>query len=229
MHRGALLASLIVWSAAAAVFAAAAPHEHAPPTVLAPGYADLEFTPPKPGTYDLPALGAAADGAVIDSDGRALRLHDLLGDKVTVMSFIFTRCGDVNGCPLATFVLRTVQDRVDADATLRDRVKLLSLSFDPGYDTPPVLAEYAGHFRKSGFDWSFLTTATEADLAPMLEAYGQSIVPDVDEAGNRLGPISHILRVFLIDRERRIRNIYSVSFLHADTVANDVKTLLLEQ
>jgi cytochrome c peroxidase len=40
---------------------------------------------------------------------------------------------------------------------------------------------------------------------------------------------SHILRVMLIDRQRRVRNIYSVSFLHADTVLNDVRTLLLEE
>jgi cytochrome c peroxidase len=36
------------------------------------------------------------------------------------------------------------------------------------------------------------------------------------------------LRVFLIDKERRIRNIYSTSFLHADTVVNDVRSLLIE-
>jgi cytochrome c peroxidase len=40
--------------------------------------------------------------------------------------------------------------------------------------------------------------------------------------------MSHILRVFLIDESRRIRNIYSTSFLHADTVANDVRSLLIE-
>ena len=42
------------------------------------------------------------------------------------------------------------------------------------------------------------------------------------------GAISHILRVMLIDKQRRVRNIYSVSFLHADTVLSDVQTLLLE-
>jgi cytochrome c peroxidase len=36
------------------------------------------------------------------------------------------------------------------------------------------------------------------------------------------------LRVFLIDRKRQIRNIYSISFLHADTVLADVRTLLAE-
>jgi cytochrome c peroxidase len=35
--------------------------------------------------------------------------------------------------------------------------------------------------------------------------------------------------VFLIDREKQIRNIYTVSFLHPDTLVNDVKTLLAEK
>ncbi|MEJ2088601.1 MAG: hypothetical protein P8Y69_09050 [Gammaproteobacteria bacterium] len=55
------------------------------------------------------------------------------------------------------------------------------------------------------------------------------MVRDRDEAGNLLGTMSHVLRVYLIDAERRIRNIYSVSFLHADTIASDVETLLMEQ
>jgi cytochrome oxidase Cu insertion factor (SCO1/SenC/PrrC family) len=203
-------------------------HEHPPPLVLAPGYADLEYVPPAPGTYRLPPLGVAGDGTVVDSSGVVQRLHDLIGDKVTVLSFIFTRCSDVNGCPLATFVMRAVQDRVAADSELRGKVRLLSLSFDPEYDSPAVLESHAAHFRKRGFDWRFLTTVDEATLKPILAAYDQSVVPDVDESGARIGTISHILRVYLIDRQRRIRNIYSTSFLHADTVANDVRTLLRE-
>ena len=40
--------------------------------------------------------------------------------------------------------------------------------------------------------------------------------------------MSHLLRVYLIDRKLRIRNIYSVSCLHADTIANDIMTLVRE-
>jgi len=40
--------------------------------------------------------------------------------------------------------------------------------------------------------------------------------------------MSHILRVFLIDEQKKIRNIYSTSFLHTDTIVNDVRTLLMD-
>ena len=93
--RGTLLL-LWAWSAVALC----APHEHKPPVVLAPGYAPLSFTPPEPGSYALPAMGSAADGAVIDSDGKSAQLHDFLGGKPTVLSFIFTTCDDVNGLSL---------------------------------------------------------------------------------------------------------------------------------
>lgn len=203
-------------------------HEHAEPTVLAPGYAALTFEPPAAGSYVLPPLGSAADGAVLDSSGSAHRLHDFLGDKVVLLSFIYTRCNDVNGCPLATFVLKGVQDRVRAAPDLAGRVRLLSFSFDPDYDTPAVLDRYARHFRAPEFDWRFLTTRSERELDPILDAYGQWIVRDYDARGVYLGTVSHLLRVYLIDRESRIRNIYSPSFLHADTVANDIRTLLRE-
>ena len=43
--------------------------------VLAPGYGSLQFSAPEPGTYLLPALGAAADGKVLDNEGKATTLY----------------------------------------------------------------------------------------------------------------------------------------------------------
>lgn len=208
--------------------APAATHNHdTKPQVLAPGYAPLEFVAPKPGSYALPPLGNAADGLVLDVEGKTLRLHQLLGDKVVVLSFIYTTCNDVNGCPLATHVLRGVQDRA-ITAELSDQVRLVSLSFDPSHDTPEVMKTYGGHFKSDDLDWQFVTCRSERELEPILESYDQWVLRDRDAEGNDLGTLSHILRVFLIDTDRRIRNIYSTSFLHADTVLNDVRTLLME-
>lgn len=198
-------------------------HEHPAPTVLAPGYFDLTFAPPAPGSYRLPVLRVAADGAVRDEAGRARRLYDFLGDRIVVLSFIYTTCSDVNGCPLASYVLKKIQDRVLADAMLRERVRLVSVSFDPGHDTPPVMAAYGARLRAPGFDWPFLTCASQADLQPLLDAYDQWVVRDAS------GAFSHVLRVMLIDRERRVRNIYSVSYLHADVVLNDVRTVAMDE
>ena len=196
--------------------------------VLAPGYAPLSFTPPEPGSYTLPAMGSAADGAVIDSEGNSAQLHDFLGGKPTVLSFIFTTCDDVNGCPLATYVMRRVQDVLQADPATADKARLVSFSFDPIFDTPDVIAAYGAQFQDPEADWQFLTTKGAETLDPILRAYDQWVIRDFNENGEYQGTMSHILRVFLVDQDKRIRNIYSTSFLHADTVVNDVKSLIME-
>lgn len=204
----------------------AAPHHNDSPVVLAPGYAELTFTAPPPGSYELPALGPAHDGKIIDSKGASLHLHDLMGDKFTLMSFIYTSCSDVNGCPLATHVFSRVQKRIMADELLADHVRLISFSFDPANDTPPVLEKYAAHFREPGFDWHFVTSQSDKELESILNDYDQFVISDVDHHGKTVGSISHILRVYLIDQDKRIRNIYSVSFLHPDIIVNDIKTIV---
>ena len=204
-------------------------HRQSQPQVLAPGYQALGYDAPTPGDYQLPPLGAAADGIVLDSLGVSRHLHDLYRDKVNVLSFIYTTCNDVNGCPLATYVLSQTQKRIARDASLKDAVRLISVSFDPLNDTPAVMREYRKTFAKADVDWRFLTAESDAQLEPLLKAYGQSLKKDYDEAGNFIGSYSHILRVYLIDRSARIRNIYSVSFLHADTMVSDIKTVLMSE
>src|SRR5690606_36442054 len=72
-------------------------------------------------------------------------------------------------------------------------------------------------------------TPSQQALQPILDAYDQSVLRDYDEKGDPVGTFSHILRVYLIDRAKRIRNIHSVSFLHKDVVLADLRTLLQEE
>lgn len=197
--------------------------------VLAPGYTELNYEAPDAGTYQLPALKPAGDGEVLLSSGESAKLSELLGDKVVILSFIYSTCSDANGCPLATYVLHRIQKRLQANPDLADDVRLISLSFDPKHDTPDVMRLYGSNFQGKGGDWRFLTTRSEAQLQPILDAYGQSVQKEYDEQGKPTGTFAHILRVFLIDRERRIRNIYSVSFLHPDVLLNDVRTVLMDE
>jgi cytochrome c peroxidase len=199
------------------------------PQVLAPGWTALGYAAPVPGTYELPPLGRAADGEVLDGRGRTRRLHDVFGDKVVVLSFVYRSCPDMNGCPLANFVLRGIEGRVLEDPALQREVRLVSMSFDPEHDSPDAMRHYGARLAPEGADWIFLTTRSQEALAPILEAYGQSVRREYDADGKPRGAISHILRVYLIDKQKRIRNIYSSSFLHADTVTSDILTVLREE
>lgn len=198
------------------------------PQVLAPGYSALLFDPPDPGTYSLPPIAKAPDGPVLKTDGSKARLHDLFDGKYVVLSFIYSSCDDVNGCPLATYVLYRLYQAMQKDPELAANMRLISLSFDPQNDIPEVMRLYAENFAGKGADWLFLTTESNETLDPILAAYDQGVNRVYNEKGENTGQISHVLRVFLIDPERRIRNIYSVSFLHPDLVLADARTLMQE-
>ena len=191
--------------------------------ILAPGYQALNFPAPVPGTYDLPVIKAAADGEVVTHKQENTSLFELLEGRVGILSYIYTSCDDVNGCPLASFVLSKIDKRIQQDPALRDAVRLLSVSFDYETDTPETLAEYAKSFARNESDWRFVRAASKNGLQSLLNAYDQSVVVEPDGS-----TLSHILRVFLIDTQRRIRNVYSVSFLHADTLVADIRTILAE-
>ncbi|MDD3447933.1 MAG: cytochrome c peroxidase [Gammaproteobacteria bacterium] len=197
--------------------------------IQAPFYTGVDYEPPPPGSYRLPPLGSAADGEVLASDGSRLRLHDLFDGRYVLLSFIYSHCSDTNGCPLATAVLHRMQKLMAEDPQLAENLRLVSLSFDPEFDTPEAMELYGAAFRDGPGDWRFLTTASQRQLDPLLTAYGQPVIRDLDAEGRPLSSFSHILRVFLVDRERRIRNIYSVAFLYPKLIVNDVKTLLLEE
>ena len=196
------------------------------PTSPSTGYA---FALPEPGSYRLPTIRPATGGSVLDERGRGHDLTELLQNRITVLAFMYTRCGDL--CPTATLQLSLLQDLVAKDQRLAERVHLVSMSFDPDHDTSEVLAEYAAGWRSDETgapEWLFLTAPDRSALTPVLAAYGQAVSakPDPDAAG---GPLHHIFRAFLIDASGQIRNIYSLDFLDPDLVLTDIKTLILNQ
>jgi cytochrome oxidase Cu insertion factor (SCO1/SenC/PrrC family) len=80
----------------------------------------------------------------------------------------------------------------------------------------------------SAAEWRFLTTRSQSELQPILDAYGQA----VDKKQNPFdptGPLNHTLRVFLMDRGGKIRNIYSSTTLDPRLVLADVRTHLMEK
>src|SRR5436190_22526020 len=191
---------------------------------------EYDYDPPAPGSYSSPVVKVAPDGALLDSAGRSTSLRDLTHGRVTVLSFIYTRCAAPKACPYATGVLNQIHDLSVDDKTLAKNMRLVSISFDPEYDTPQRLADHSENVRdqKSGCEWSFATAKSRAELETILAAYDQA-VDNRQNPADPQGPLYHTLRVFLIDWEGRIRNIYSSGTLDPRLVVADVKTLLLEE
>lgn len=191
---------------------------------------DYDYEVPLPGTYSLPAIKIAADGDLLDSAGKPVRLARLTHGRITVMSFIYTRCTATKACPYATGVLRQLHEESENDPALANSLRLVSLSFDPENDKPERMAAYSGLAaqRPTAAPWHFLTAPSEAQLQPILRAYGQA-VDRRENPSDPAGPLNHTLRVFLIDGSGRIRNIYSSGTLDPRLLLTDVRTLLMER
>lgn len=195
---------------------------------LAIGWRDnLGYSLPIPGSYQLYNIGKAGDGEVVDGTGDSVRLHEIMDGKITLLSFIYSNCTDTNGCPLATSVFYKIQEKLKMDKKVLSKLKMISLSFDPEYDTPEIMNLYGKDLSFIDADWSFLTTDSSRKLDPILSEYDQPVIRKYTENGEYAGVQSHLLRVFLIDDNKLIRNVYNVDFLHPDLLINDIKTLLL--
>jgi protein SCO1/2 len=186
------------------------------------------FPLPKPGSYDLPQIKQAAGGLVLDERGRTRNLSDMLRGRVTILAFIYTRCGDI--CPVASMQMSFVQDLAAKDPKIAARMQLVSMSFDPEHDTPAVMAEHATIWRSQSPNaprWQFVTAPDRVALTPVLAAYNQTIGLKRNPK-SLTGPFTHIFRAFLIDPSGQIRNIYSLDFLDPKLVLTDIRTLVLE-
>lgn len=192
--------------------------------------AEYDYDPPVPGSYSLPTIQPAADGEVLDADGNPHRLRKLLDGRITILSFIYTRCADPKACPLASGILHQVHRLSAKDPALAENLLLLTFSFDPDHDTPRVMAGYGDLLksREQAADWKFLTTGSTSELAPILQAYGQRVDRKKNPADTK-GPFYHNLRVYLIDGQGRIRNIYSQGLLDPRLLLADIRTLILEK
>jgi len=191
----------------------------------------LGFIPPAPGTYELQTIMPTPAGEVLDTAGQARPLSDYTRGKITVLGLIYTRCSDAQGCPRAWAAFAELRRALRSNPRLARQTRLVNLSFDPAHDTPGVMmsiAEAAGG-RDNSPEWDFLTTASIAKLAPIVDGFGQDLRVSSDLKASASEPLlSHTLKVFLIDREGHIREIYTTAFLIPQVIVNDIKTLLME-
>jgi len=190
------------------------------------------FAAPSAGTYKLQRILTVPEGLVVDSDGSQHKLSRYTTGRITLFSFIYTYCTDAKGCPLAYATFHNLKQAIEDSPGMRDKIRFVSMSFDPQYDTPEAMRSYGGKDARDsrGVPWHFLTSRGRSDLLPLLEGFGQDLsVASTQPEGQRVPLLSHMLKVFLIDTHGQVREIYSPAFLQQDMMFNDIKTLLMER
>jgi protein SCO1/2 len=141
---------------------------------------------------ELPKLGTAPSFQFTDSTGQQFDSNSLRG-SVWILSFFFTNCPAI--CPAIQGRVAGLYKLFDGERDFR----IVSISVDPGNDTPEKLAEYARTFEADPKRWIFLTGDGEA-------------VKRVAREGFKLNPgetpDQHNTRVVLVDKDYQIRGYY---------------------
>jgi cytochrome c peroxidase len=189
-----------------------------------PGVFEPEYEPPAPGTYELPVIAKVDDRPLVDADGHPTTLFALTGGRLAVVAFIYTSCVEAVGCPISHAVLHGLDRALADDPALAKRVTLITLSFDPDRDTPERMAAQR-KLHEPRTEWRFATTRGGAELQGLLDDFDQPVAKLRYEDGIWSGLYRHVLKVFLLDGEHRVRAIYSTGFLNQALVLNDLKTL----
>jgi len=147
----------------------------------------------------LPVLGHVADFTLTNQDSQITTLADLT-NHVWVADIIFTRCA--GPCPIMTAQMKSLQD-VPPPAS---RAKLVTLTTDPDYDTPPVMKKYGERFGANFNRWKFLT-GTKAEIAGLAgSSLKLSAVPVKSE--DRKNPADlfiHTTIFVVVDKHARLR------------------------
>jgi protein SCO1/2 len=146
---------------------------------------------------------AVPDTHFTDQDGQAFDFGQVRGKAVAV-TFIYTRCPLPTFCPLMDRHFARAQRLAAGRADLAGRVQLVTVSFDPAFDTPAVLKQHARAVGADESTWRFVT-APAATVDEFAARLGVAVVRERDEAGG----IVHNLRTAVIAPDGRIHVILS--------------------
>jgi protein SCO1/2 len=124
--------------------------------VAATGHAPIAESAPRPLTDLLEPGSIVPDESFTDQNGTVRRLS-AYRPRVVAVTFTYTRCPLPDYCPLLDRHFAAVQREIAADSGLRGRAQLVSISLDPAFDTPAVLAAHAARVGADPDVWHFLT------------------------------------------------------------------------
>ena len=171
--------------------------------------------------YHVPAAGdEVPDFTLLNQSDRKIDLKQYRG-KVLLMTFIYTRCPLADYCPRMSRNFAQIDQQLATDPKLYKDTHLLSVSFDPTYDTPKVLKSYGGAYtgkysRETFGHWEF--AAPDEKELPKMEQYF-----DVGVTPGEKGTLQHSLATVLIGKDGKVIAFYPTKDWSVATVLEQVK------
>jgi protein SCO1/2 len=158
------------------------------------------------------------DAPFVDQDGKKRRFSSFKGSPV-VMTFIYTKCPLPTFCPLMDRHFAAMQNTLKEDPALK-AVHLVTVSFDPSVDTPPVLKKHAQTLNADLKRWTFLTGDRD-EIDQFAARFGVS----VSRAMNDSRDITHNLRTVVITADGTLAKVYTGNEWSPDQVLAELRTL----
>ena len=180
-----------------------------PPAEAAMPSASSGFELLKPGE-------AVPDARFVDQDGKTRHFGEFKGSRVA-LTFIYTKCPLPTFCPLMDRHFAAIQKTIKADPSL-SAVHLVTVSFDPATDTPPVLKRHAKTLDADLTRWTFLTGDRDE-----IDQFGARFGVSVSRALNDARDITHNLRTAIINADGTLAKVYIGNDWTPDQVVADLK------
>jgi len=163
------------------------------------------------------------DFKLLNQSSKLIHIAQFRG-KVLLVTFIYTRCPLANYCPRMSRNFAEIDKALAADPALYAKTHLLSVSFDPTYDTPAVLRSYGGSYtgrytQEKFTHWDFAAPPGK-ELPNVLHFFLIGAIPEKDRT------ITHSLSTIVIDPHGRIYKWYPTNDWTPDQLLADVKQLL---
>ena len=152
--------------------------------------------------YHLPTPGdAVPDFKLLNQSNRTISLKQYRG-KVVVLTFVYTRCPLADYCPRLSRNFAQIDKALAADPALYAQTHLLSISFDPAYDTPKVLKSYGGAYtgkyvNETFQHWEFAAPPA-AEMPRMQQFFDIGITPGDN------GTLQHSLSTVVIGKDGKV-------------------------
>jgi protein SCO1 len=145
---------------------------------------------------------SAPYAVLVGNDIDGITLHDLLArpGRVTIASFIYTRCPSV--CQALGSNLQQLQ------AALEPNIQLLSISFDPAHDDAEQLRRYAALWHADARHWRMATVPDADQMRRLLDAWQVVVIDD------GRGGFEHNAALLVIDRRGRLVRIFDDTDTH---------------
>ena len=160
---------------------------------------------------ELPEIGMVPEFEFVNSEQETITLNNLKG-KVWVADFIFTTC--TMACPVMTGNMNLIHKAFKNN----DKVRIVSISVYPEYDTPEILKEYASRYNANTNRWHFLTGPEENVKLVIKNGFKMGDYEDI---------IFHSEKFALVDQNGNIRGYYNG--IKTDDIKNlkkDIRVLL---